>query len=226
MAVPTYQSTTVTDFSSDATTHNANMPATVTAGDLLLALACFDAATTTITTPAGWTVIWVGTSGDDPIIGVYGKRAAGTEGGTTVDFATSNAQRGSVHVIRLTAWAGYVDAIRIALTDTGNALGNAVAIALGPTSRDYLFVGAQLKSSTATWGTAPSGYSNEAKTNVSEDLNTSGSIASATKTGTANSERISSAWSNASAKTAWTIVVAVPGVGQLPVQRAHSLVGV
>jgi hypothetical protein len=181
MTAPTYQSTTVTDFGADATTHNAVMPATVNAGDLLLALVAFDG-TCTITTPSGWTLLLGAVASSDPQVGIYGKVADGTEDGTNVNFITSNSQRGSVHVIRVTAWAGVLSGVRAAIGRTA-AIGSQINLSIGDTD-DVLWVAAQAKSLTAVWGTAPSGYSNENKTNVSEDTTTSASIASATKTAT------------------------------------------
>lgn len=183
MAAPTWQSTTVTDFGSDATSHAANCPATVNSGDLLLAVAAFDGLTTTVTTPSGWTQL-MGSLSDDPVGGVYAKVAAGSEGGTTVDWVTSNAQRGSVHIVRITGWAGALDRVLVGGGNGGSSGGTACALGLGE-SLDVLWVYAQIKSSATAWGTLPSGYGNENKTNASEDTSASASIATATKSTTA-----------------------------------------
>ncbi len=207
MAAPTWQSTTVTDFGADATTHAANMPATVNSGDLLLAEACFDSSTTTITTPGGWTKL-IGASNSDPVGGVYAKVADGTEDSTTVDFATSNSQRGSVHVQRITGWVGSLGNITTAFaTATGG-----IAVGFGGTGKDVLFIAAQIKSSVTAWGgSPPSGYSNENKTGTGEDTSASGSIASATKAATSvTAESVATLWNTTTSVTFGSFLVAVP----------------
>jgi hypothetical protein len=191
VAAPTWQSTTVTDFTSDATTHDADMPATVDSGDLLLAVAAFDGSSTTITTPSGWTKV-IETGRADAISGVYAKVADGSEDSTTVDFVTSNSQMGSVHVLRITGWQGTLAGIRAA---AGFGDGNPVGIALyAGASVDYLWVLAQAKSSSGTFGTVPSGYSNENKSNVTQNDTARAAIASATKASTAVSESVTPLW--------------------------------
>jgi len=85
-----------------ATSHNALMPATVNAGDLLLCFLATDAGAT-ITTPAGWTLL-NSTANSTTMRGSwYYKIAAGTEGGTSVDFVTSAAVTGNAQVHRFQA---------------------------------------------------------------------------------------------------------------------------
>lgn len=192
MTSPTWESTTVTDFGSDVTTHAANMPATVNSGDLLIAAAAFDA-TATITTPSGWTLMVAGAETGVMVSGLYTKVAAGSEGGTTVDFATSAAQRGSVHVFRVTAWEGSLGGLRVVAYGAGV---RAIGLALGA-SHDWLWIAAQYKSAVAAWSTGggtPSGYGNDNRTNASEDSTASASIASGTKTATAASEEVAPVW--------------------------------
>ncbi len=205
----TWQSTTVTDFGSDATTHAANMPATVNAGDLLLATAAFDSSSTTITTPSGWTLLQAGFSAD-PVGGLYAKVAGGTEGGTTVDWATNNSQRGSVHVIRVTDWYGTLDGLRWALGYANDWIG----LSIGGTAQDLLWVAIEYKSSGSAWNAGPpSGYSNNTKSGVGEDTTVSASIATATKAASAASENITTLWNSSTAATFQTLIVAIyPGV--------------
>lgn len=101
-------STTVTSFGSDATAHAVSMPATVEKGALLL---CFFAndGTATVTTPTGWTAIDSATDGAAMRLGVYAKKADGTEGGTTVDFVTSATERAAAQVIRFAKGTWYGD---------------------------------------------------------------------------------------------------------------------
>jgi len=97
---PVYLSNTATDLGgADATSHLVQMPAAVTTGDLLLALIALDG-TATITTPSGWTSLPQGS--DAAVRGaVFYKVAAGTEGGTTVDFVSSSAERMEAQVVRI-----------------------------------------------------------------------------------------------------------------------------
>ena len=203
MATPTYQSTTVTDFGSDATSHAANMPATVTAGDLLLAVAAFDSASTTITTPSGWTRLI--DIGGDPVAGVFAKVAAGTEDGSTVDFATSNVQRGSVHLLRISKWHGSLDSLRSMNAWTGTTA--VVGLMASTVSRDYLFVVAQVQSSVAAFGTVDTNWINEAKTGAGEDTVASASVATATRAITGTATDANPLWISLSGHPAFIMAV-------------------
>lgn len=100
---PVYLSNTATDLGgADATTHLVNMPATVNSGDLLIALIAVDG-NPTITTPSGWTFLIQNNSSTLQKGAVYYKVAAGTEGGTTVDFATGTAERMMAQIVRVQA---------------------------------------------------------------------------------------------------------------------------
>jgi hypothetical protein len=96
---PLVESVTQTEFNSDTTAHAVSMPATVNVGDLLLTLFANDG-TSTVTTPAGWTALGTVTSADYRG-SVYGKVAAGTEDGTTVDFVTAAIQTAAAQVFRV-----------------------------------------------------------------------------------------------------------------------------
>ena len=210
-----------------ATTQNAVMPATVNSGDLLLAVAAFDDSTTTITTPSGWTLLIGRTTGSGAAVsGVYAKVADGTEDGTSVDFVTSNSQRGSVHVIRVTGWSGSLTRMPIVACAPPIAGGSdIVSLVLGTASADVLWIAAQVKSSTTAWGgSPPSGYANENKTNVSEDSLSSASVATATKTTTAASESTTGWWLTAGASTG-TFLIAVLPVGAIKSTRPTAAIG-
>lgn len=100
---PSYLSNTPTELgSADATSHPVNMPATVSAGDLLIALIASDGSAT-ITTPSGWTSVSQSTQGGAVRGAVFYKVASGTEGGTTVDFVTSGNERMMAQVARIQA---------------------------------------------------------------------------------------------------------------------------
>lgn len=93
-------------FSVSAVAHNISMPATVAASDLLI-VACSNGGNTAnsvVTTPAGWTQIatFRGATSGTRITLLY-KIAAGTEGGTTVNFATAFSTQMSARVWRYQA---------------------------------------------------------------------------------------------------------------------------
>jgi hypothetical protein len=228
VSFPSYQSTTVTDFGADATSHNVNMPATVNAGELLLAIVAFDELITTITTPSGWTRLVTRTPASGLVIAaVYAKVATGSEGGTSVDFVTSNAQRGSAHVIRVTSWAGSLGRVPIAVCAapiTGGS--DEVTLVTGTSAMDILWIAAQAKSSSSAWGaTPPTGYSNESKTNASEDTTAGGSIASAARAATAAGESVTGWWLGGGTSIC-SFVIAVLPVGAIKSVRPSAAMGV
>jgi hypothetical protein len=82
---------TLNSSSSGGLTNSITLPATVSAGDLLIA-AQYDITSETIpSTPTGWTLINSITSGAAPgKLGIIAKIADGTEGGTTVTWFTGS----------------------------------------------------------------------------------------------------------------------------------------
>ncbi|HUX48691.1 MAG TPA: hypothetical protein VMV76_05970, partial [Dehalococcoidia bacterium] len=105
LAASVVTSVTETAFGTDTTDHNVDMPATVDAGDLLIVLFTNDGSET-VTTPAGWTELASDANGVHVRLSVYYKIAAGTEGGTTVNFVTSAAEEAAAQVYRITDWHG------------------------------------------------------------------------------------------------------------------------
>ena len=105
LAAPAVASVTETAFGSDTTTHNVSMPATVNAGNLLIVLFNNDGSAT-VTTPAGWTQLASNATGTAVRLSIYYKIAAGTEGGTTVNFNTSASEQAAAQVYRITDWHG------------------------------------------------------------------------------------------------------------------------
>lgn len=102
---PLVLSVTATAFAADATDHQVDMPATVNAGDRLLVQFVNDG-DATVTTPGGgatWQLIDSTASGTQARSSWYYIDAAGTEGGTTVNFITSAAENAIAHVVRLQA---------------------------------------------------------------------------------------------------------------------------
>ena len=112
MAFPTIEATVETSFSTATTSHAVAMPSTVNAGDLLLVafFADNDYADEDVPAPSGFTLVgsWTWMNGSTPRGGIWAKAAAGTEGGTTVDFATTSTAEGYAHCLRLSGWGGTV----------------------------------------------------------------------------------------------------------------------
>jgi hypothetical protein len=100
---PVVESVTASSFPVHANSHAVAMPATVTAGDLLLSIFTSHAFAT-VATPAGWTLI--GTTLNTTVVRTsrYAKRADGTEGGTTVNFQTSVMEPAVAQVFRISRW--------------------------------------------------------------------------------------------------------------------------
>ncbi len=99
---PAYLSATGTGFNTAATAHQVAMPATVSAGDLLIVQFASSAAAT-VTVPSGWTSIANVNNASIVISRVVYKIAAGTEGGTTVNFVTSFNNKATAIVHRIQA---------------------------------------------------------------------------------------------------------------------------
>jgi hypothetical protein len=105
LAAPVVASVTETAFGTDTTDHYVNMPAMVNAGDLLIVLFTNDGSAT-VTTPGGWPQLASNTNGAVVRLSIYYKIAAGTEGGTTVNFVTFAAEQAASQVYRITDWHG------------------------------------------------------------------------------------------------------------------------
>lgn len=105
----TLLSITNTVEASASTSHAADMPATVTAGNLLVLIVTCRAASGSnigLGTPSGWTKIGELGSGGAGIgqstpVAVYYKVAAGTEGGTSVSFTSALSSNMAAQVHRL-----------------------------------------------------------------------------------------------------------------------------
>ena len=105
LAAPVVTSVTQTAFGTDTTDHYVDMPATANAGDLLIVLFTNDGSAT-VTTPDGWSLLASNATGTAVRLSIYYKIAAGTEGGTTVNFATSASEQAAAQVYRITDWHG------------------------------------------------------------------------------------------------------------------------
>jgi hypothetical protein len=105
LAAPLVASVTETAFGTDTTDHHVDMPATVDAGDLLIVLFTNDE-NTIVNTPTGWNLMTSDANGPHVRLSVYYRIAAGTEGGTTVNFVTTSAEEAAAQVYRVTNWHG------------------------------------------------------------------------------------------------------------------------
>lgn len=103
---PQLLSITQTSFASAGTSHAASMPAVVNAGDLLVAIVSSDGSSSgsAVATPSGWTAGATAHVGVITVrLSVFYMVAAGTEGGTTVNFATTDSEEANIAVFRYAA---------------------------------------------------------------------------------------------------------------------------
>ena len=163
MASPTTVAPTTTAFTATTVNHNVAMPATVNAGELLL-LFFQENGTSAVTTPSGWSIVVARFGGSI----IYGKVAAGTEGGGGVNVITGSAETAVAHVYVVAGWGG--------------SLTNDIA---APTTATATSTNPDPPSASWTWGTvdiliitsagypangsasaAPTNYTNLTSTNV------------------------------------------------------------
>lgn len=116
---PTVSDRLTQSFSTATTAHAVTMPSTVNSGDLLMVLFSNDG-NATVTTPSGWTAPSAPNNtqvrGTAARGSVFIKVAAGTEDGTTVDFATSASEEAEAQVYRIKAgdWYGTTAGVEVA----------------------------------------------------------------------------------------------------------------
>jgi hypothetical protein len=143
-----------------ATSHPISMPASVTAGQRLLVILAVSkdltaAPAVNITTPSGWTLVTTSMSigsSSRAICGIFEKTAAGTEGGTTVDFVTDVASTGAAQCILINGAVNTSAAGFSALGSTSTP--NPPSVASGKTGSIIWFSGAARVSAAA-----PTAYS-------------------------------------------------------------------
>lgn len=179
MAFPQVQSVTETIFGSDTTSHNVDMPATVTAGDLLVCLFTNDGSAT-VTPPSGWFAPANSTASSAAGRGtVLLKLADGTEDGTTVDFVTSASEQAAAQVYRITAWDGDPrSAVRVSNASSSGASPTTPSLTAPWGSEDTLWISYLAASDADSVTTAPTNYTNIQLTNQGGGT-ASGSVASA-----------------------------------------------
>jgi hypothetical protein len=102
---PAVASVRQTTFGTDTTDHYVNMPATVSAGDLLIVLFTNDG-NAAVSPPVGWSSLASGANGEAVRLSVYYRIASGTEGGTSINLVTSDVEQAAAQVYRITDWNG------------------------------------------------------------------------------------------------------------------------
>lgn len=186
--MPVIESVTETAFALDATAHAVSMPATVNAGDCLIAGITVDGAPT-ITTPTGWKRYYSNANGTDLKGAMYAKVADGTEGGTTVNFATDSAENMAAQVFRISNWNGTLAGIQVgtsAQTSTGTTV-DLPAVTFYWGSSNTLCIGMCHSSTSQTVSSSPTDYTSSLRTS-SADATTGAQIITARRSVTAASE--------------------------------------
>jgi hypothetical protein len=184
-------SVTESVFSTNVASHEVAMPATVEEGDLLLVLfsSDADAASDTVTTPEGWTLIETMIRSNNSVRGsIYAKVADGTEDGTTVNFQTSSIERAAAQVYRIPAltWFGNIaDGIDSAGVDPGSTTAAPNPPSLSPSwgDEDNLWIVYAAGSVWSAVNSYPSGYSSGMHTLTTGSGSASASSATLNATG-------------------------------------------
>lgn len=175
MAFPTVADVTETGVSSASTTHNQAMPATVNSGELLCMTSVFENLVT-ITTPSGWTDL-ISTGA----VSVHLRIADGTEGGTTVNVVTNNAEQSACQVYRIQDWFGSLAGVEAGTQNTGSSSSpdpGSVTASWG--AEDNLFI-AQFGANDddAAADIAPTNYTNLVSTVSGGGINAGATVGSA-----------------------------------------------
>jgi hypothetical protein len=153
-------------FTTAATTHNVTMPTTVVAGQLLLIVFQSDISqgANAPTTPTGWTQIkTMSTNASAGQLTVLGKIAAGTEGGTSVNVATSALCTAVALTYRIDTWFGSLTSTGIAVSTgaTGSSTTpNPDAVTPSWTVDRDLYLAVCGMSNTSATSAAPTNYTN------------------------------------------------------------------
>lgn len=144
---------------SSTTTHNVLMPTPIAAGDLIV-VKFYNTGTSTVSA-SGFTEI--GTQTNVARLTELAKIAAGTEGGTNINFVTSAAQFAvaHVHVVEAATWSGDIATGLAIAFSTGTAV-NPDPPNLSPIwgPADTLWLPTAGKDSTGTITSAPTNYTN------------------------------------------------------------------
>lgn len=154
---PSIQTITETTFSSETTSHDVNMPASVDSGDLLVIL--FTANNGTVSTPAGWTEQYQELMDGDGAAVCYKKISDGTEGGTTVDLVTDSSSAAVAQVLRVVDNLGTLAGVESATADGSSEFPDPPSLSASWGTEHTLWVAvAHYIDDQATVDSYPSGY--------------------------------------------------------------------
>lgn len=161
MASPTASSPIATGFSGSVTSMVVSMPATVSAGDRLIAAVSVRNPGTWSTMPTGWAQLKQQLGGGSAEqLTIFEKIADGTEGGTTKTWVASVATTAVWQVVRVTG-AHASTASEVTSTSGDASSANPPAITPSGGANDYLIiaVAGHAAISTAAFTAGPAGYS-------------------------------------------------------------------
>lgn len=158
MAFPAVATTATTDISVDNTSHAINMPASISAGDLLLVNFVKDGADDA-TIPGDWTVLKKFQANTaDAWIYVLRKTAAG---GDTLTITSTAAERSATVAFRITGWHGTTQPeAATAAVGTDATVMNPPALTPSWGAEDTLWIICAGVNETATSTTIPTNYGN------------------------------------------------------------------
>lgn len=201
-----------TTWSVDATSHPVTLATagTISAGELLIIGVALDG-NQTLAVPGGWTE-WFSTAVTSGRGYMYAKVAAGTEGGTVIDFTTGAAEGGGCRLWRLTNWGGTLaDHVSFA---SGIINYGTIGYASPPLTPSFgkaeaYWITALMYSATTNTTAGPSGWSGYA---VEGDIGSAGGmIATAHKTQKVTSDAPGQFAFTSSAATMAGVTIAVRG---------------
>jgi len=156
---PVVLSVTTTIFAVDSVDHFVTMPLVTIAGEGLLVVLTTDG-DSSVTLPGEWDSVYSSSITSTLRGSVFALIADGTEGGTTVNFVTSVAEKGAAQVYRITNWNGTLAGIHNGTAVTGSAGYTAdlpaVTAPWGPAR--MLCIGVLHTSTSQTVSSAPAGY--------------------------------------------------------------------
>lgn len=186
MAYPTTAAATTTTFATSVTSMAVNMPASISAGDLLIAAVGVRNAGTW-TPPADWQVLEEKTGGGSVgETGVWYKIATGSEGATQT-WTAGTATTAAWHVFKITNWHGTTPPEHVAANGDVAAV-NPPNVTPSWGSDDNLWIALAGSSAQAmTFTGAPANYTGLTSTTAATGGGTS-NIGSAYRTNTAASE--------------------------------------
>lgn len=203
MAAPVDAGRATYDGSSSATSHAVTMPASIAAGDILVAVLRPPAART-ITAPAGWEEMKQESPDTaDDTTALFLKVADGAEGSTQT-FTLSSAARLAALTYRITG-ATNASVSTSAIGTTGQPDSPSLTIA---SSRDVLWLSIGGGSNALTLTSGPSGYSNAtliAHTGGGATDGTTAAVFSASKQATAVTTEDPGAWTLGGTLASWVM---------------------